>query len=45
MNAVYDLVTATGASAGTEDIQAFKDFCEFRKMCANAAKKVIANYK
>lgn len=54
MNAVDNLVTAIGASdswsefktaASTEDIQAFKDFCEFREMCANAAKKVMESYK
>lgn len=53
MNAVGNIVTAIGASdswsefktaAGTEDIQAFKDFCEFREMCANAAKKVMESY-
>ena len=53
MNAVDNLVTAIGASdswsefktaASTEDIQAFKDFCEFREMCANAAKKVMESY-
>lgn len=53
MNAVNNLVTAIGASdswsefktvASTEDIQAFKDFCEFREMCANAAKKVMESY-
>lgn len=53
MNAVDDLVTAIGASdswskfkaeAGTEDIQAFRDFCEFRAMCAEAAKKVMEYY-
>lgn len=31
-------------AASTEDIQAFKDFCEFREMCANAAKKVMESY-
>lgn len=53
MNAVDNLLTAIGASdswsefktaASTEDIQAFKDFCEFREMCANAAKKVMESY-
>ena len=53
MNAVDNLVTAIGASdswsefktaASTEDIQAFKDFCEFREMCANAAKTVMESY-
>lgn len=53
MNAVDNIVTAIGASdswsefktaASTEDIQAFKDFCEFREMCANAAKKVMESY-
>ncbi len=53
MNAVDDLVTAISASdsyskfktaASTEDIQAFSDFCEFREMCADAAKKVMEYY-
>lgn len=53
MNAVDNLVTAIGTSdsysnlktaVSTEDIQAFKDFCEFRVMCADAAKKVMESY-
>lgn len=29
----------------TEDVNAFVDFCEFRKMCADAAKEVMKFYK
>lgn len=53
MNAVDNLVTAIGSSdsyskfkaaVSTGDIQAFSDICEFRKMCAEAAKKVMEYY-
>lgn len=53
MNAVGNIVTAIGVSdsynefktaENNEDIQAFKDFCEFREMCANAAKAVMKSY-
>ena len=29
----------------TEDVNAFVEFCEFRKMCADAAKEVMEFYK
>ena len=29
----------------TEDVNAFAEFCEFRKMCADAAKEVMKFYK
>lgn len=29
----------------TEDVNAFVEFCEFRKMCADAAKEVMKFYK
>ena len=29
----------------TEDVNAFTEFCEFRKMCADAAKEVMKFYK
>ena len=29
----------------TEDVNAFTEFCEFRKMCAEAAKEVMKFYK
>ena len=28
----------------TEDVNAFVEFCEFRKMCADAAKEVMKAY-
>jgi len=53
MNAVGDIIKAAGeadtweafkAAIGTEDIKAFAEFCEFRDMCAEAAKAVMSNY-
>ena len=53
MNAVDDILKAiTGNSTissikealNTEDVNAFVEFCEFRKMCAEAAKEVMKHY-
>ena len=53
MNAVDDILKAiTGNSTissikealNTEDVNAFVEFCEFRKMCADAAKEVMKHY-
>lgn len=53
MNAVEGILTAVSKSNSwetfkqaldTEDINAFSDFCEFRKMCADAAKEVMNQY-
>ncbi len=54
MNAVDSLVTAIGSSDSwsefkdaigqAQDIQEFKDFCDFRNMCAEAAKEVMASH-
>ena len=53
MNAVDDILKAiTGnstissikAALNTEDVNAFVEFCEFRKMCADAAKEVMNAY-
>jgi len=41
MNAVECLIDG---DADHEDIKAFKDFCDFRRMCAEAAKTVMENY-
>jgi len=42
MNAVECLING---DTDNEDIAAFKDFCGFRRMCAEAAKEVMACYK
>lgn len=42
MNAVEALINGETES---EDVEAFKDFCEFRKMCADAAHEVMTYYK
>ena len=53
MNAVEGIIDALAnassfedfkKNADTEDIRAFVDFCKFRKMCADAAKEVLAAY-
>ena len=53
MNAVGNIINAANASdtwkafktaIDTDDIKAFVEFCEFRAMCAEAAKVVMANY-
>lgn len=53
MNAVESIIYAIANSssfedfkknADTADIIAFLDFCEFRKMCADAAEEVLAAY-
>ena len=53
MNAVGNIINAANASdtwkafktaIDTDDIKAFVEFCEFRDMCAEAAKVVMANY-
>ena len=53
MNAVNGILTAVSSSDSwkdfkqnldTEDVNAFVEFCEFRKMCAEAAKEVMKAY-
>ena len=53
MNAVNGILTAVRSSDSwkdfkqnidTEDVNAFVEFCEFRKMCADAAKEVLKAY-
>ena len=53
MNAVNGILTAVSSSDSwkdfkqnldTEDVNAFVEFCEFRKMCAYAAKEVMNQY-
>lgn len=53
MNAVNGILTAVSISDSwkdfkqnldTEDVNAFVEFCEFRKMCADAAKEVMNQY-
>ena len=53
MNAVNGILTAVSSSDSwkdfkqnidTEDVNAFVEFCEFRKMCADAAKEVMKAY-
>lgn len=53
MNAVGNIIKAAGeadtwkafkSAIDTDDIKAFADFCEFRAMCAEAAKVVMSNY-
>lgn len=54
MNAVDVLVNSIATSdslqelkdcISTEEISAFRDFCEFRNMCAEAAETVIESYQ
>ena len=54
MNAVDDILKASAdnmtissikEALNTEDVNAFVEFCEFRKMCADAAKEVMKFYK
>lgn len=53
MNSVDGILTAISQSSSwakfkenldTEDIQKFSEFCEFRAMCAEAAKEVMRHY-
>lgn len=53
MNAVNGILTSVSSSDSwkdfkqnidTEDVNAFVEFCEFRKMCADAAKEVLKAY-
>lgn len=53
MNAVNGILTAVSSSDSwkdfkqnidTEDVNAFVEFCEFRKMCADAAREVLKAY-
>lgn len=53
MNAVDGILTAVSSSDSwedfkqnidTEDIKIFSDFCDFRRMCAEAAKEVMNQY-
>lgn len=53
MNAVENIISAVNQSdswaqfknsLNTEDIQKFIDFCQFREICADAAKTVIETY-
>ena len=53
MNAVDGIIKAAGeadtwkafkTAIDTADIKAFTEFCEFRAMCAEAAKVVMSNY-
>ena len=53
MNAVNGILTAVSSSDSwkdfkqnldTEDVNAFVEFCEFRKICADAAKEVMNQY-
>ena len=53
MNAVDDILKAITNNSTissikealtTEDVNAFVEFCEFRKMCADAAKEVMKAY-
>ena len=53
MNAVDDILKAIADNStissikealNTEDVNAFVEFCEFRKMCADAAKEVMKFY-
>lgn len=54
MNAVDEILKAITDNStissikealNTEDVNAFVEFCEFRKMCAEAAKEVMKFYK
>ena len=53
MNAVDGILTAASSSDSweafvnnldTEDIKEFSDFCDYRQMCAEAAKEVMNQY-
>lgn len=53
MNAVDDILKAITDSStissikealNTEDVNAFSEFCQFRNMCADAAKEVMKHY-
>lgn len=53
MNAVDDIlkaitdnstISSIKAALNTEDVNAFSEFCEFRNMCAEAAKEVMKHY-
>ena len=53
MNAVEDILeSASNATSwakfkeavSTDDVQKFAEFCEFRKLCADAAKEVMNHY-
>ena len=53
MNAVDDILKAITTNStissikealNTDDVNAFVEFCEFRKMCADAAKEVLKAY-
>ena len=53
MNAVDDILKAIADNStissikealNTEDVNSFVEFCEFRKMCADAAKEVMTAY-
>lgn len=53
MNAVYGILTAVSASStwakfkenlDTEDVRVFSEFCDFRRMCAEAAHEVMNHY-
>lgn len=39
-----DTIKGIKASLDTEDIKSFSEFCEFRAMCAEAAKEVMKAY-
>lgn len=43
MNAVEAIIN--GDTEDNEDVEAFKDFCSFRKMCAEAAHTVMEAYE
>ena len=54
MNAVDDIlkaitdnstISSINEALNTEDVNDFVEFCEFRKMCAEAAKEVMKFYK
>lgn len=54
MNSVDNIITAISendtikgikASLDTDDIKTFREFCEFRNICAEAAKEVMTFYK
>ena len=53
MNAVDDIlkaitdnstISSIKAALDTEDVNAFSEFCQFRNMCAEAAKEVMKHY-
>lgn len=39
-----DTIKGIKAALDTEDIKVFSDFCDFRRMCAEAAKEVMNQY-